>query len=277
MKRIVIGMAAAMSLFASGAMAADLAAKPYVKAPPVAAVIDSWTGFYIGGNIGYSWGRARNTETISNFATGVALATGTGIGSDNVNGVIGGGQIGYNWQMQNWLFGLEADIQGSGEKGSINFTCVACANDGTNITSTVTQKLSWFGTARGRVGVLVTPSVLLYGTGGLAYGQLQTGGSITGTNIAGVPVTVAFPGTSSTRAGWTAGVGVEGKIAPNWTAKLEYLYMDLGSVSAGPIATTILVPVRTAGGVAYSSGFTDNILRVGVNYQFGGSAVVAKY
>jgi len=277
MKRIVIGMAAAMSLFATGAMAADLAARPYVKAPAVAAVVDSWTGFYIGGNVGYSWGRARNTETISNFATGVPLATGTGTGSNDVNGVIGGGQIGYNWQMQNWLFGLETDIQGSGEKGAINFTCVACANDGTNITSTITQKLSWFGTARGRVGVLVTPSVLLYGTGGLAYGELKTGGSITGTNIAGVPVTVAFPGTSSTRVGWTAGVGVEGKIAPNWTAKLEYLYMDLGSVSAGPIATTILVPVRTAGGVSYSSGFTDNILRVGVNYQFGGSPVVAKY
>jgi outer membrane immunogenic protein len=178
--------------------------------------------------------------------------------------------------VQNWLFGLETDIQGSGEKGSINFVCVACANDGTNITSTVTQKLSWFGTARGRAGVLVTPSVLLYGTGGLAYGQLKTGGSITGTNIGGVPVTVAFPGTSSTRVGWTAGVGVEGKIAPNWTAKLEYLYMDLGSVSAGPIATTILVPVRTAGGVSYSSRFTDNILRAGINYQFGGP-VVAKY
>jgi outer membrane immunogenic protein len=184
--------------------------------------------------------------------------------------VIGGGQVGYNWQSQNWLFGLEADIQGSGEKGSSSFICVACANDGTNITSNLTQKLNWFGTVRGRAGVLVTPSVLLYGTGGLAYGELQTGGSITGNNVNGVPVTVVFPGASSTRAGWTVGAGVEGKIAGNWTAKLEYLYMDLGSVNAGPIATTILVPVRTNAGASYSSHFTDNILRVGINYQFGG-------
>lgn len=141
----------------------------------------------------------------------------------------------------------------------------------------LTQKLTWFGTVRGRVGVLVTPSVLLYGTGGLAYGGFDTGGSITGNNVGGVPVTVAFPGTSSTRVGWTAGAGIEGKISSNWTAKLEYLYMDLGSVSAGPIATTILVPVRTNAGASYSSGFRDNILRVGVNYQFGGGPVVAKY
>src|SRR5262249_51142990 len=153
----------------------------------------------------------------------------------DVNGVIGGGQIGYNWQSQNWGFGVETDFQGSGEKGARKLVCVACANDGAHNTGGVTQKLSWVGTLRGRVGVLVTPSILLYGTGGLAYGEFKTGGSITGTDMGGIPVTVAFPGTSSTRAGWTAGVGVEGKISGNWTAKLEYLYMDLGSVSAGPI------------------------------------------
>jgi len=274
MKRIVLGIAAAVSLLATNAMGADLAARPYVKAPPPVAAVYNWTGFYIGGNVGYSWGRASNSETISRLATGVALFTDAA--SNDVNGVIGGGQIGYNWQIQNWLVGLEGDFQGSGEKGSRAFTCVGCADDGTNITSTLTQKLNWFGTVRGRVGVLVTPSVLLYGTGGLAYGELKTSGSITGNNVAGVPVTVVFPGTSSTRAGWTAGVGVEGKIAQNWTAKLEYLYMDLGSVSAGPIGTTILVPVRTAAGVSYSSNFRDNILRAGINYQFA-APVVAKY
>lgn len=268
MNRIFTGIAAIASLLTTSAFAADLAPRMYAKAPPPVAAVYGWTGFYIGGNVGYSWGRSSNTETISNLGTGVPLVSGTS--RNDVNGVIGGGQVGYNWQSQNWLFGLEADIQGSGEKGSSSFICVACANDGTNITSNLTQKLNWFGTVRGRAGVLVTPSVLLYGTGGLAYGELQTGGSITGNNVNGVPVTVAFPGASSTRAGWTVGAGVEGKIAGNWTAKLEYLYMDLGSVNAGPIATTILVPVRTNAGVSYSSHFTDNILRVGINYQFGG-------
>ena len=196
---------------------------------------------------------------------------------NDVNGVIGGGQIGYNWQSSNWLFGLEADIQGSGERGSSSTVCVACADDGTNITSTLTQKLDWFGTVRGRAGILVTPTVLLYGTGGLAYGDVKTGGSVTGNTVLGVPITVAFPGTSSTRAGWTVGAGVEGRISGNWTAKLEYLYMDLGTVSAGPIALTgILVPVRTTAAASYSSHFTDNILRVGVNYHFSGP-VVARY
>jgi len=275
MKRILIGIAAIASLLSTSAFAADMAPRMYTKAPAPMVEVYNWTGFYIGGNVGYSWGRSENTETLSRLATGVALFTDTS--RNDVNGVIGGGQIGYNWQLTNWLIGLEADIQGSGERGSSNFVRVGCANDGTNITSNLTQKLNWFGTVRGRAGVLVSPTVLLYATGGLAYGEVQTGGSVTGNSAQGVPITVALPGTSSTRAGWTAGAGVEGRIAGNWTAKLEYLYMDLGTVSAGPIALTgILVPVRTTGAVSYSSHFTDNILRVGVNYHFSGP-VVAKY
>jgi outer membrane immunogenic protein len=274
--KLILSAAAVVGALAgiTAASAADLAARPYTKAPIMAEPGFNWSGFYVGGNVGYSWGSADNTATISNFVTGAALSTATS--RNDVNGVIGGGQAGYNWQSQNWLFGLEGDIQGSGEKGSTAFTCVACANGGTNITSLLTQELNWFGTVRGRVGVLATPNMLFYATGGLAYGEVDTGGSITGNNVNGVPITVAFPGTSSTRAGWTAGAGVEGRIAGNWTAKLEYLYMDLGTVSAGPIATTILVPVRTNAGASYSSHFTDDILRVGVNYHFSGP-VVARY
>jgi outer membrane immunogenic protein len=252
----------------TAASAADMAPRMYSKAPAPAAIVYEWTGFYIGGNVGYSWGRASNTETISNTATGAVLATANS--RNDVNGVIGGGQIGYNWQAQNWLFGLEADIQGSDEKGSTSFLCVACGDGPRDITSALTQKLNWFGTARGRVGVLVTPTILLYGTGGLAYGEVDTGGSITGPTLQAPLATVVFPGTSSTRVGWTAGAGVEGRIAGNWSAKLEYLYMDLGTVSSGPIATTVLDTLRRPVSVAYSSHFTDNILRVGLNYRFGG-------
>lgn len=258
----------------AAASAADLPARTYTKAPVMVDPGFNWSGFYVGGNIGYSWGRSRNSATLSVLSTGAPLFTRTA--SNDVNGVIGGGQAGYNWVASNWLFGLEGDIQGSGERGSSTIVCVACADDGTNITAALTQKLNWFGTARGRVGVLASPTVLLYATGGLAYGEVATGGSITGNNANGASITVAFPGTSSTRAGWTAGAGVEGRISGNWTAKLEYLYMDLGTVSAGPIATTILVPVRTNGAASYSSHFTDNILRVGLNYHFSGP-VVARY
>ena len=274
MKRIFIGIAAVASLLATNAFGADLAARMYTKAPVVPPVVYDWTGFYIGGNVGYSWGRSGNTETLSNLATGTALFTSTS--RNDVNGVIGGGQVGYNWQASNWLFGLEADIQGSGEKGSSTIVCVACGDGPSNITSNLTQKLDWFGTVRGRAGILVTPTVLLYATGGLAYGEVDTGGSITGPTSQVPLATVAFPGTSSTRAGWTAGAGVEGRISGNWTAKLEYLYMDLGTVSAGPISTTILGPVRNPLAVSYSSHFTDNILRVGLNYHFSGP-IVARY
>ena len=261
----------------SAASAADLPARTYTKAPVYVDPGFNWSGFYIGGNVGYSWGRSNNSETLSRATTGVGLVTTTG--NNDVDGVIGGGQFGYNWQSSNWLFGLETDFQGSGERGSSLFTCVACANDRTDITSSLTQKLDWFGTARARAGFLATPTLLLYGTGGFAYGEVKTSGSVTGTGLAGTPLTVAFPGTSSTRSGWTAGGGIEGRIVSNWTWKLEYLYMDLGRVSDGPIvATGILVPVRSIGAVSYSSHFTDNIVRFGVNYLFNGPGpVVAKY
>jgi outer membrane immunogenic protein len=194
---------------------------------------------------------------------------------DDVNGIIGGGQLGYNWQISNWVAGFEGDFQGSRERGFTMLVCPGCGNGPSDITSTLTQKLAWFGTVRGRAGVLVTPAVLLYGTGGLAYGEVDTAGTISGQTAQG-PGTAVFPGLNSTRVGWTAGAGIEGRIGGNWTAKLEYLYMDLGTVSAGPIATTILGPVRLPVGASYSSHFTDNILRVGFNYIFN-APVAAKY
>jgi outer membrane immunogenic protein len=282
MKRMLLGIAAATSLFATGALAADLAAKApvYTKAPAYIEPAYNWSGFYLGANLGYSWGNSDNSTTIDRFLTGLPLPgalIGTNNASNSADGVIGGGQIGYNWQITNWLVGLEADIQGSGEKGSSAITCLNCADDGTNIVTNLNQKLDWFGTVRGRIGILATPDVLLYGTGGLAYGEVNVGASATGNTGNGTPTTVVLPGTSSTRVGWTAGAGVEGHIGGNWTAKLEYLYMDLGTVSGGPAELTgILVPARTVAGLSYSSHFTDNIVRVGVNYHFGGP-VVAKY
>jgi outer membrane immunogenic protein len=119
---------------------------------------------------------------------------------------------------------------------------------------------------RARGGVLVTPNWLLYVTGGLAYGDVATNGTISGTN-AGVPVAASFT-TSSTQVGWTVGAGLEGRLGGNWTGKIEYLYIDLGTVNGGPFVTTI---AALGGGFVvgnFSSKITDNILRVGLNYQF---------
>jgi outer membrane immunogenic protein len=308
MKRIFIAIAAVGSLLTTGAFSADLA-PVYTKAPPPVVAVYDWTGFYIGGNVGYSWGRSSTTEAFSDSVLGTILAATTA--KFDLNGVIGGGQIGYNWQRDKWVFGLEADIQGSDEKGSTNAVCAgavpsllttAAAVNGTcslghfgdtapfnvpgfPVTNSLNEKIEWFGTVRGRIGPTITPTVLAYVTGGLAYGEVKATDTVTGTNITGapngnngpttlVPVAATFGG-SSTRVGWTVGAGVEGVISGNWTAKLEYLYMDLGHVS-GSFITPVLAPSGNFVTASYNSHITDNILRVGVNYRLGGP-VVARY
>ena len=264
MKRINIAIAALASLLTTSAFAADLAPRMYSKAPaPVVAVYD-WTGFYIGGNVGYSWGRSSDTSTLTNAAGTILL---TSAGKANLDGIVGGGQIGYNWQMQNWVWGLEADIQGTDEKGSRAFSYLPAPIIGNNFAPTVavpfalSQKIDWFGTVRARAGVLVDPKVLLYVTGGLAYGEVKTSEA-----IGVVPVWFS---SATTNVGWTVGAGIEGVIGGNWTAKLEYLYVDLRTVSG-----SFTLPSTNI--ISYSSHITDNVLRVGVNYKFGGP-VVAKY
>jgi outer membrane immunogenic protein len=263
----------------ASAFAADLPTRTYTKAPAYVDPGYDWTGFYVGGNVGYSWGRSRDTSTLSSSA-GTVLYTSTD--GSNLDGVVGGVQAGYNWQMQNWMWGLEGDIQGTGEKGSRTFTCgigvctpplpgfFALVIPGPAVTETLSQKIDWFGTVRGRLGILATPKLLFYATGGLAYGEVDS--NVTIGTTAGTPG--AFSA-SSTKAGYAVGAGVEGVLGGNWTAKLEYLYVDLGRVS-GSFTTAI---GASGGGTLltnYSSRVTDNVLRVGVNYKFGGP-VVARY
>jgi len=274
MKRMWIGMTAVASLLATSAFAADWPMPTYTKAPIYAEPVFNWTGFYLGGNIGYSWGRSSNTSTLTSSA-GTLLFSSTDKAA--LNGVFGGGQVGYNWQVQNFVWGLEADIQGTKEMGSRSFVCPVgvCiptpvgvpAAAGTPVPAVLGQKIDWLGTVRGRAGVAVTPTLLLYATGGLAYGEVNTNESI------GV-IPSAFS-SNATNAGWTAGGGIEGAIGGNWTARVEYLYVDLGKVNG-----SFITPLAAVGGgviaTNYSSHITDNIVRVGINYKFNGP-VVAKY
>ena len=284
-KAIVIAAFTTMVAIPS-ASAADLAARPYTKAPVMVEVYN-WTGFYIGGNAGYSWGRSSTDVSYFNTATGAPIVPPAGsiLGSSfDMNGGIAGGQLGYNWQTSNWVWGLEADLQWSGERGSSAYRCAGtiaggvcfpgltflpAGATGTNVA--LDQSLEWFGTVRGRAGLLATPQVLLYGTGGLAYGSIKTSAALSGFNPNGTAV-ASFGSNTETRVGWTVGAGVEGMITRNWTAKLEYLYMDLGRHNAG---TFTLAPASTIA-ANVSSNFRDQILRVGFNYKFDGP-VVAKY
>src|ERR1700687_3405787 len=267
--------------------AAGLAARPYTKAPPVMVEVYNWTCFYIGGNGGYSWGRSRTDVSYFNTVTGAPIVPPAGSivsSSFDMNGGVAGGQAGYNWQTANWVLGLEADIQWSGERGRAAYRCGATATGGVCLpgltflpagaagtTLALGQSLEWSATVRGRAGLLAAPKVLLYATGGLAYGSIKSSGALAGFNGNGAAI-AAFGSNTETRVGWTVGAGVEGMITQNWTAKLEYLYMDLGSFSSGPFT---LAPASTIG-ANVSSKFTDHILRAGINYRFGGP-VVAKY
>ena len=269
--KLVIAVLA--GLFATtSAMAADLPARTYTKAPVMVDPGYNWSGFYIGGNIGYSWGRSSDTTTFTN-GVGTLFTTSA---SSNLDGVVGGGQVGYNWQTQNWVWGLEADIQGTDERGSRDITCPigACTPPivgalfvpGPAVPATLSQKIDWFGTVRARGGILVTPRVLLYATGGLAYGNVNTSETIAGVGFSN----------DDLRVGYSVGAGIEGAIGGNWTARLEYLYVDLGRTS-GSFATTI---AAFGGGTVtsnYNSRITDNVLRVGVNYKFDNGPVVARY
>src|SRR5579871_4539865 len=172
MKRMFIGIAAAASLVASGAFAVDLPMKaPAYKAP---VELFTWTGFYSGLNIGYGAGQADNSTTINRFLTGLPLPgalIGTGNANNAVDGLIGGAQIGYNWQITNWLIGIEADFQGSDQRrASSSIVCLRCSDDNTNIVTNLNQSLDWFGTVRGRAGIFASPDTVFYATGGLAYG-----------------------------------------------------------------------------------------------------------
>ncbi len=232
--------------------AADLPARMLTKAPPPA--FFNWTGLYGGVNLGGSWGHQR---TSLDDVTGTRLLSNS-LGPD---GVIGGGQIGYNWQPYGnpWVFGVEADLQGSDQKYDSSFLIAGIAAPGIvplpgdNIV--YRDKLDWFGTLRGRVGWAMGGQSrwLPFVTGGLAYGQ----GTISGSGTAG-GVPVAF-NSSNLYAGWVLGGGVEWAFWDRWSAKAEYLFIDLGK---GPV-----VPLTPA--LNLDAGrMTDNIGRFGVNYHY---------
>jgi outer membrane immunogenic protein len=285
MKKLLLASAALAALsIGAPAVAADLPAEPAYKAPLPPLPIYDWTGFYVGVNAGYSWGQSKTNLTL----TGVPFS-----GTEHMNGWVAGGQAGYNWQVNaNWLIGIEADIDATGQKDTLNAaTAPACttapvpgvpATTTTCTTNTASfgQKLLWFATARARLGFLPMDHLLLYVTGGAAFGEVETDASVgTTTTIAttfnGVttagPTTVATAVTSANnqRFGWTVGGGAEWVLSGPWTGKVEYLHVDLGNFGN----------TFSAGGVPFlvaNSHFTDNIVRVGLNYRFGGP-VVARY
>jgi outer membrane immunogenic protein len=246
--RFLRGAGALPVLLAGPAIAADMP----LKAPPPPATIFSWTGFYAGLNAGGSWGRAQSDFVISGIDTAIAPS-----GSVGPDGIIGGGQLGYNWQVDpNWLIGVEADIQASSEKAS---TTRFDAVDGEGVTTNYETKIEWFGTARGRIGYVFDRRVLLYATGGLAYGRVLISG--TSSDIFGATQYSTAFSNADVNTGWTAGGGVEGVAwDPRWTWKVEYLYLDLGTLDAAVSAGFTTTHA--------ASNFTDQVVRGALNFHF---------
>ena len=283
---LVAAMAAGMP-----ALAADMPVKAVRPMP----VVDPWTGPYVGVNVGYSWGHARTGLSVVDQSIGTITQTTLGGTVLNVttiagpvntatlsdrarmDGWVGGGQVGYNWKRDNWLFGIEGDLQATGEKGSSVFCLTAGCPAGTT-TARADFHLRWFSTLRGRTGV-VWNNLLLYVTGGLAAGQLNAD-YLFGTVGVAAPLAVASSG--NIRFGYTVGGGAEYRFSERWSVKLEYLYMDLGGGSGATLNSAVTsVPLiftvgdfrfigvsTTTSRAAFNTRFTDNILRAGLNYRF---------
>jgi outer membrane immunogenic protein len=305
-RRIFLASASALAL-AGTAFAADLStqAPPPVFLPPP----PMWTGFYAGVNAGYDWSASNSADVVSavafnNFpgalsAVGATYAPAAALGTTRnlplkSSGFIGGGQIGYNFQFANsWVVGLEADIQGiaGGNNTTSVFTVTprgapAAPGDTVQTDVTVSKSLNYLGTVRGRFGYLLTPTLLIFGDGGLAYGGINSNTGIFGAEVPNTGSTPFFGlgRASTTRVGWTAGGGAEWMFLPNWSVKVEYAYYDLGSVTYndGPLTSNLngTGTVTFINSAATRVHYNGNIVRAGINYHFNWGApapVVAKY
>ncbi|MEK4033935.1 outer membrane beta-barrel protein [Methylocystis sp. IM3] len=317
--------ATVFALTAASALAADL---PSRKAPPVLPPPPppppTWTGFYVGLNAGGTWANSNNqTIAVSPLGAGPfwalpsafifdqgnylaafsTAASAGGFNSGNNGGFIGGGQIGYNWQFyNNFVVGMEADFQGvaasSASRSVVTNVAVPgllgpLVGDSFSGLTSVRGSLNYLGTVRGRIGWAVIPTLLVYGTGGFAYGgvtlntltavsstgptPLSPANLFTGPGVGGVNI-------STVATGWTAGGGLEWMFLPNWSAKVEYLYYDLGSVSDDFTMSSVnpasLLPDPAIFGGQVRARLNGNVVRAGVNYHFNWGApapIVAKY
>jgi outer membrane immunogenic protein len=225
MKRVVFASVSLLALVAAGAAgAADLPRRTEMptKAPAYLAQAYNWTGPYLGINAGGGWGRSSFDGTPPT-------------GDFNVSGALIGGTLGYNWQAGAIVYGLEGDLDWSSIRGSAPCGALSCET-----------RNSWLGTVRGRLGYAAANGFMPYVTGGLAVGDVKA--SVTG-----------LAGARQTRAGWTLGAGAEFALSGPWTAKLEYLYADLGKFDCGTSCGTV-APDNVK--------FRANILRAGLNYRF---------
>ena len=249
MKKLIIGSAVLVACLAGPALSADLPveAPVYVERPPAIGLLN-WTGFYFGANLGY----ARSPGSMDFYVGGLPVLS----LSDTMGGVIGGVGAGANWQTGNAVFGIEGDIQGTSQSVSSSLTAVdvigaiATNAPGTVVTAVSNDKITSFGTLRGRLGI-ASGRALYYVTGGGAFWTWSSALTVTGLGNASL---------SNFQGGGAIGGGVEFAINPDWTVKAEYLYLQSTTISNAPFVARPDVLVNTR--------IRDNVFRVGINYMF---------
>lgn len=270
MKKIALATVAATLLSAGAASAADLAARPYTKAPAPVVAVYNWTGFYIGINGGYAWNDSQDVGVTGSPLIVVSQPVTVPFfvpGLKPEGGMIGG-TVGYNWQFGRGVAGIEADFDWA-DISDARFVNLPVAGPTAVITS-ASQKIDFFGTVRGRAGFLAADQLLLFATGGLAYANVVSNANIN--ELVGLRRQFSASA-DEIRYGWTVGAGAEWKFAPNWSLKGEYLYYDLGGHT---IRGNQSNPVNGVDFATYSFNTRGSVARAGINYQFGGP-VVAKY
>jgi outer membrane immunogenic protein len=226
----------------------------------------SWTGFYVGINGGYGWGNADTDfdpgPTVHSFG---ALAP-TTLNPDP-DGFVGGGQIGFNWQCNKWfVLGLESDFQGSdmeGQEKVLNFPGVDGVSNGADAYIFAHERTQWFGTTRGRLGFSPLCRLLIYATGGVAYGNVDYSADTNFFN--GLTYPVRF---EETNVGWTAGAGAEWALNRHWSIRAEYLYYDLGDANRTQFQLVGGLPTNSIFNVHYNFDTAAHIARFGLNFKF---------
>lgn len=255
----------AVSLAPAATYAADL--KPVYKAPPPVVTTYNWTGWYIGGNVGYAWADADvGWHYISGFDAAAAIAGRETVSNQTfkLDGFTGGGQAGFNWQVGAWVFGIEADANYFSESASTTALPIP-GFPGNHLSQSVSLKNLF--TARGRIGY-AWDRTLIYATGGWAGTDIDT------FDASQYPASSQSVSGSDFLSGWTVGGGIEWAFGNGWSVKAEYLYADFGNFQ-----TTSCNNVFPNLCYTHDHDVTMQVVRAGLNYKFGWSKapVVAKY
>jgi outer membrane protein W/opacity protein-like surface antigen len=286
--KAVIGGALAILTMSAAAISAQAADLPSHKAPPIyiPPPVFSWTGLYGGINIGYGFGdNAQETGGLGYVSAGALPAAPLGsswsLGQD-LHGVVGGGQVGYNYQFSPWLvLGVEADIQATDAESKTRTAIGVVDGNGAHLqTMNSTKSVDWYGTVRGRLGFTLPsyPNLMVYGTGGFAYGQVvhNAGFADNFAVLAGAGGGAVGHGYyDNTKTGWAAGGGIEWSPSqfPAWSLKAEYLYVDLGSTNANSVplnggVPAVIGPTSPVFAATQSSPTRFHTVRVGLNWHF---------